>query len=89
MVTRDLIVMRHTLVHLGKLTLQFSRCPVKHHQHRRRPECPAATILDTDCKPGHLATGAAVQAAHGPDIIVTQEAHDQVALSKQVAPFFR
>ena len=30
-VVGDLIVMGHTLVHLGKLAFEFSRCAVEHH----------------------------------------------------------
>ena len=31
----DLIVVRHALVHLGELALEFAGRAVKHHQHRR------------------------------------------------------
>ena len=85
-VVGDLIVMGHTLVHLGKLAFEFSRCAVEHHQNGRRAEGPAAAILDADGGAGHLRAGAAVQAAHGADIVVAEEAHDQVTFPQQVAP---
>ena len=42
--------------------------------------------LDADGLPGHLPAGAAVEPAHGPDVVVIQEALDQVALPQQVSP---
>ncbi len=50
----DFILVRHALVHLSKLALQLTRCAVKHHQHGRRAEGPAAAGLDADRLPRHL-----------------------------------
>ena len=85
----DFIVVGHALVHLGQLALQLARRTIEHHQNGRRVKGPAAAFLDADGKAGHLSAGAAVQKAHGADIVVAEEAHDQVALTQQVAPFFR
>ena len=87
-VVGDLIVMGHTFVHFGKLALQFSRRAIEHHQNGRRAEGPAAAILDADGGAGHLRAGAAVQAAHGADVIVAEKTHNEVALAQQVAAFF-
>ena len=80
-----LVVMRHALVHLGELALEFAGRAVKHHQHRRRAERPAPAFLDADGGAGHLRAGAAVQAAHGADVVVAEKAHDEVALAEKVA----
>ena len=84
-VARDLIVMGHTLIHLGKLALQLPRRTIEHHQNGRRAESPAAAVLDTDGRAGHLAAGAAVQAAHGADVIVAEKTQNEVAFAQQVA----
>ena len=87
MIAGDFIIVRHALIHLGKLTLQLTRCAVKHHQHGRRAEGPAAAGLDADRLPRHLRAGTPVQAAHGADIVVAEKTHDQVAFSPQIAFF--
>ena len=74
--------------YLGKLAFEFSRRAVEHHQNGRRAKGPAAAGLDADGRAGHLAAGAAVQAAHGADVIVAEETHNEVALAQQVAAFF-
>ena len=79
------VVVGHALVHLRQLAVQPTRLPVEHHQHRRGPEGPAALPPDTHRRTGHLGAGAAVQAAHTRDVVVEQEAHDEVALAPQVA----
>ena len=84
----DLIIVGHTLIHLRQLPVQLTGLTVEHHQHRGRAEGPSAAVLDADCRVGHLCTGAAVQAAHGRDIIVHKKAQDQVALSQKTAFFF-
>ena len=66
----DFIVVGHTLVHLCKLALQLARRTIVHHQSGRRVKGPAAAFLDAEGKAGHLAAGAAMQAAHGADIII-------------------
>ena len=81
--------MRHALVHFGKFAGKFARCPVKHHQYRRRSECPAAALVDTDGGTGHLTAGAAVQAAHRADVIIAEKTLDEVAFSQQIAAFLR
>ena len=88
-VVRDLIVMGHTLVHLGKLALKFSRCAVEHHQDGRGAKGPAAAGLDADGGTGHLSAGTAVQAAHGTDVIIAEKAQDKVAFAQQVAALLR
>ena len=65
-----LVVMRHALVHIGKLTLHFSRCAMEHHKHRRRAEGPAAAFVYADRNARHLRAGAAVQAAHCAYVVV-------------------
>lgn len=65
-----LVVMRHALVHVGKLTLHFARSTVKHHKHRRRAEGPAAAFVYADRNARHLRAGAAVQPAHGAYVVV-------------------
>ena len=82
----DLIVVGHTFVHLGQLPVQGSVLAVEHHQHRGGAKGPAAAVLDADGRAGHLGAGAAVQAAHGADVVVHQKAHDKVALPQQVSP---
>ena len=67
---RDAVIMRHALVHLGQLCLQRAGRPVEHHQHGGRAERPAAAPADGDGRTGHFAAGAAVQAAHGRNIVV-------------------
>ena len=81
----DLIVVRHALVHLLELALEFAERAVKHHQHRRRAERPAPAFLDADGGARHLRARAAVQAAHRGDVVVHQKAHDEVALAEKVA----
>ena len=65
-----LVVMRHALVHIGKLTLHFSRRAMEHHKHRRRAEGPAAAFVYADRNARHLRAGAAVQAAHCAYVVV-------------------
>ena len=85
----DLVVVGHTLVHVRQLAVQRPGLPVEHHQHRRRAEAPAALAADGDGRTGHPRAGAAVQAAHLRDIVVHQEAHDEIALAQQIAPLLR
>ena len=81
----DLIVVGHTLVHLRQLAFQRPRRAVEHHQHRRRAERPSSVAANTDRRARHLRAGAAVQPAHGADVVVAQKAHNEVALAQQVA----
>ena len=74
--TGNLVIMRHTFIHLGKLTFQLSRTAVKHHQHRRRSKGPAAVVLNTDGRSGHLAAGSSMQLTHSSDIIIAKETHN-------------
>ena len=60
---------------------------MEHHQHRRRAESPAPLVADAHRRAGHLCAGAAVETAHLGDVVVHQEAQDQVPFSQQVAPF--
>ena len=84
----DLIIVGHTFIHLRQLPVQLTGLTVEHHQHRGRAEGPPTAVLDADGRVGHLRTGAAVQAAHGRDIVVHEKAQDQVALSQKAAFFF-
>ena len=82
----DLIIMGHTLVHLGQLLAQLPGSTVVHHQHRGGTERPAAAVAQGNGRAGHLAAGTAVEAAHPGDIVVHQKAQNEVALAQQVAP---
>ena len=82
----DFIVMGHTLVHFGQFFAQLPGGAVVHHQHRGGAEGPAAAVAQGDGRAAHLAAGAAVEAAHLGDVVVEQEALDEVALPQQVAP---
>ena len=81
MTVGDLVVMGHALVHFRQFLFQFSGPPVEHHQNGGRAEGPAAALLDADGGMRHLAAGAAVETAHGADVVVAEEAHNEVALS--------
>ena len=65
-----LVVMRHALVHVGKLALHFARSTMKHHKHRRRAEGPAAAFVYADRNARHLRAGAAVKPTHGAYVVV-------------------
>ena len=80
--------MGHALVHFRQFLFQFSGPPVEHHQNGGRAEGPAAALLDADGGMRHPAAGAAVETAHGADVVVAEEAHNEVALSQQIAPLF-
>ena len=82
---RDPVVVRHAFLHLAQLLRQQARRAVEHHQNRRRAERPSALVADADGRAGHLAACAAMQAAHGADIVVAEEAHDEVALAQKIA----
>ena len=82
----DLVIVGHALVHLCQLLVQVSRPAVEHHQHRRRPKGPPAPTADSDSRAGHLCAGAAVQAAHGADVVVAEKALNEVTFPQQVAP---
>ena len=83
---REPVVVRHAGVHGVELRVQLPRRTVKHHQHRWRAERPAPLVADADSGTGHARGRAAVQTAHGRDVVVLQKAHDEVALAEQIVP---
>ena len=80
------VVVRHAGVHGVQLRVQLPRRAVEHHQHRRRAERPAPLVADADGGAGHARGRAAVQAAHGRNVVILQKAHDEVALAEQIVP---
>ena len=89
MIVCNLIIGRHTFIHLSQFIFQCSRLTIKHHQYGRGTKSPASPFMDTDSRARHLTACAAVQTTHGTDIIVTKEAHNQVTFSPQISSLFR
>ena len=85
----DLVIMRHTLVHLFQLFVKVSAFPVKHHKYRWGAKRPASVTSDTDGRSCHLLAGTAVKLTHSRNIIVHKKALDQVAFAQKIAPFLR
>ena len=57
----NLVIMRHTLVHLFQLFVKVSAFPVKHHKYRWGAKRPASVTSDTDGRSCHLLAGTAVK----------------------------
>lgn len=81
----DLVIVRHALVHIRKFLLQSAGFPVEHHQDRGGAKRPASLVADTDGPAGHWRLALLVQAVHLRDIVIHQEAQDQITLAAQIA----
>ena len=84
----DLVIMRHTLVHLFQLFVKISAFPVKHHKYRWGAKRPASVTSDTDGRSCHLLAGTAVKLTHSRNIIVHKKALDQVAFAQKISSLF-
>ena len=84
----NLVIMRHTLVHLFQLFVKVSAFPVKHHKYRWGAKRPASVTSDTDGRSCHLLAGTAVKLTHSRNIIVHKKALDQIAFAQKISSLF-